>query len=108
MPLAGQSGSFYKKKNMEKQLIGKMLIRVKDLKVPLKNGANKTLTLTGMFIPQNFNIDEIEGDEMWVAEVVIKQGGKRYTSPKNNNTSPEDFLSGEGTKNSDWYNISLL
>ena len=92
------------------KLVGKMLVRVCELNETSKGGDDRThvITFTGMFSPQNFDIKEIEGDEMWVAEVVIKEGGIRFTEPTILSISPEDFLEGEGTSPSCWKNKTKL
>jgi hypothetical protein len=87
---------------MEKVIIGKYLIK----KATLKNG-EVVLTLTGVFHPKNFNIDEInDNDEMWVSGLITTNGLK-FTNPFNS-VSPEDFLSGENQSPKDWKNKSVL
>lgn len=47
---------------MERMLRGKYLVR----KAKLENGT-EVIILSGVFYPQNFNVDEIkDNDEMWL------------------------------------------
>ncbi len=77
-----------------KQLRGKFLLR----KSTLQNGST-VLTMTGVFPSYNFDIED--GDEMWVADVVIQDGGFAFSNPSRE-VSPEDFLSGENQNIKEW------
>lgn len=88
---------------MSKKLRGKYLIK----KSILQNG-EQVLTLTGVFHPSNFSVDEIsDGDEMWVSDIVIEEGGIKFTEP-DNHVSPEDFLSGQNHSPKSWKNKNNL
>ena len=85
---------------MEKILRGKYLLR---------KGTSPTgeqfVTLTGVFKPMNFSLDEIkDNDEMWVSDLVVGPGGIRFHEPINGREqcSPEDFLEGQGQLPRDW------
>jgi hypothetical protein len=82
---------------MEKTLIGKYLVR----KSKTEEG-DEAIIITGVFQPQNFSMDEIDGDEMWVSNLTVLSGGLRFTKPTRLTISPEDFLSGEGQSISEW------
>lgn len=72
-----------------KKLTGKYLVR----KAKLNNGT-PVLILSGVFYP-NFDISEVnDNDEMWVSEIIVSEGGIKFTEPVNNidAISPEDFL----------------
>lgn len=90
---------------MEKILRGKYLVR----RSKLEDGRD-AVTITGIFHPQNFNIDEINGDdEMWVSDIIISSGGLRFTDPIGiDGGSPEDFLDGNMTSPTCWKNKSSL
>lgn len=90
---------------MERILRGKYLVR----KSKLSNG-QEVLTISGVFYPQNFNIDEVkDNDEMWVSDLVVSSGGIRFTDPiGRDGVSPEDFMSGENHSPSDWNNKNKL
>lgn len=85
---------------MEKILRGKYLVR----KSKLENGTD-VIQLTGVFLPQNFNIDEIkDNDEMWVSDIKVLTGGIRFTDPIGSVDagSAEQFLEGNKQSPSDW------
>ena len=84
---------------MERILRGKYLIR----KSKLKNGT-EVVTLSGVFFPQNFSVDEIKNDdEMWVSDIIISSGGIRFTNPiGTDGGSPEDFIDGLNQLPSNW------
>jgi hypothetical protein len=82
---------------MEKVLIGKYLVRRSKT-----DDGKDVVILTGVFQPQNFSIDEIDGDEMWVTNITVQTGGLRFTKPTRLSVSPEDFISGEGQSISEW------
>ena len=90
---------------MEKVLRGKYLVR----KSKLSNGQN-VLTISGVFHPQNFNIDEVkDNDEMWVSDIIISSGGIRFTDPIGvDGGSPEDFISGDNQSPSCWSTKGVL
>lgn len=90
---------------MEKILKGKYLVR----KSKLSNGQD-VLTISGVFHPQNFNIDEVkDNDEMWVSEIIISSGGIRFTDPIGvDGGSPEDFISGNNQSPSCWGTKGVL
>jgi hypothetical protein len=81
-----------------KTLRGKYLVK----KSKLSDGT-EILTLSGVFIPQNFDLDEInDNDEMWVSDIIIS-GGLKFADPiGGDGGSPEDFLSGLNQSTSDW------
>ena len=83
---------------MEKLLKGKYLVR----KSKLEDGT-PIITLTGVFYPKNFNIDDIkDNDEMWVSDIIIGDG-VRFTDPVGiDGGSPEEFLGGENMSPSCW------
>jgi hypothetical protein len=76
---------------MERILRGKYLVR----KSKLENGT-EVLVLSGVFHPQNFNLNEIkDNDEMWVSDIIVSSGGIKFTDPiGTDGGSPEDFISG--------------
>lgn len=84
---------------MEKILRGKYLVR----KSKLENGTD-VITISGVFYPQNFNVDEIKNnDEMWVSDIVVSSGGIRFTDPIGvDGGSPEDFISGVNQSPLNW------
>lgn len=90
---------------MEKILRGKYLIR----KSTTSEG-NKVITLTGVFHPRNFDINEInDNDEMWVSDLIVSTGGIRYTDPVGiDGGSPEDFLEGNNQSPKCWNNKTSL
>jgi hypothetical protein len=91
---------------MEKILRGKYLVR----KSKTDKGED-VLTLTGVFYPQNFELDEIsDGDEMWVSEIHIPNGGIKFTHSLTgvDGGSPEDFLEGINQSPLCWKNKELL
>ena len=90
---------------MSKRLRGKCLVR----KSKLKDGRD-VLVLCGMFIPLNFDIEEISSnDEMWVSDIIIPKGGLKYTDPVSiDDISPEDFLEGAKQSTSNWKTKSSL
>jgi hypothetical protein len=77
-------------------LRGKYLVK----KNKLEDGTH-ILTISGIFRPINFSIDDIaDNDEMWVSDVEVIKGLK-FTDPHSvDGGSPEDFISGENPK--DW------
>jgi len=88
---------------MEKVIRGKYLVR----KAKLENGT-EVLTITGVFHPQNFNLDEInDNDEMWVSDLIVASGGLKFTEPTSF-MSPEDFLEGNGQTPREWKNKEQL
>ena len=76
---------------MERILRGKYLVR----KSKLENGT-EVLVLSGVFHPQNFNLNEIkDNDEMWVSDIIVSSGGIKFTDPiGTDGGSPEDFICG--------------
>ena len=90
---------------MDKILRGKFLVR----KSKLANG-KEVVTLSGVFYPQNFNVDEIkDNDEMWVSDITVSGGGLRFTDPiGTDGGSPEDFISGVNQSPSEWKTKGLL
>ena len=84
---------------MERILRGKYLVR----KAKLENGS-EVITLSGVFYPQNFKVDEIkDNDEMWVSDIIISSGGIRFTDPiDTDGGSPEDFISGMNQSPDNW------
>jgi hypothetical protein len=90
---------------MEKILRGKYLVR----KSKLSDGQD-VLTISGVFYPQNFNIDEVkDNDEMWVSDIIISSGGIRFTDPIGlDGGSPEDFISGNNQSPSCWNTKGVL
>lgn len=87
---------------MERILRGKYLVRPSRLP-----DGTKVLTLTGVFHPTNFNVDDVNGnDEMWVSDIIIS-GGVRFTDSVHTThsvCSPEEFLSGAHQPPSDFKN----
>jgi len=85
-----------------KILRGKYLVR----KTKTKDGSQR-LIITGVFIP-NFDIDTIEdGDEVWISDLKVLEGGIKLKSGENKisptyNKSPEDFLEGNGMDAKSW------
>lgn len=77
---------------MEKILRGKYLVR----KSKLTDGT-PVLTLSGVFYPQNFSVDDVkDDDEMWVSDIIVSEGGLCFTDPiDRDGGSPEDFLEGK-------------
>lgn len=90
---------------MERILKGKYLVR----KSKLENGAD-VIILSGVFHPQNFNVNEIkDDDEMWVSDIIVSSDGLRFTDPIGvDGGSPEDFISGENQSPSSWATKSSL
>jgi len=88
-----------------KNIRGKFLVK----KNILQDG-KPCLIITGICIPKNFDIDSIsDGDEMWVCDLMVLDGGLRFEGAMGGHgPSPEDFLSGEGQKESSWKIISSL
>lgn len=84
---------------MERILRGKFLVRKSKL-----NNGTEVLTLSGVFLPQNFNVNEINSnDEMWVSDIIVPSNGIRFTDPKGTDGgSPEDFISGMNQSPSYW------
>lgn len=84
---------------MERILRGKYLVR----KSKLQNG-DEVITLSGVFHPQNFNVDEIkDNDEMWVSDIIVSTGGIKFTDPIGiDGSSPEDFISGVNQSTLNW------
>jgi hypothetical protein len=84
---------------MERILRGKYLVR----KSKLENGT-EVITLSGVFHPQNFNVNEIkDNDEMWVSDIIVSSGGIKFTDPiGSDGGSPEDFISGSNQSPSYW------
>ena len=84
---------------MERILRGKYLVR----KSKLENGT-EVLVLSGVFHPQNFNLNEIkDNDEMWVSDIIVSSGGIKFIDPiGTDGGSPEDFISGENQSPSCW------
>lgn len=80
---------------------GKYLVR----KTKMNNGT-PVVVLCGIFIPlEEINFDKLsDSDEMWVSDLIVGEGGLRFTEPvtKDGAPSPEDFLSGEGTSPRFW------
>ena len=73
---------------MERKLRGKCLVN----RNTLKNG-EEVLTLTGVFYPVSFNVEDVkDGGEMWVADIIVEEGGIRFTKNESISISPEDFL----------------
>ena len=89
---------------MEKILRGKYLVR----KSKLPNG-QEVLTISGVFHPINFNIDEVkDNDEMWVSDIIVS-GRIRFTDPIGiDGGSPEDFISGINQSPSSWKTKDVL
>jgi hypothetical protein len=83
---------------MERILRGKYLVR----KSKLENGT-EVITLSGVFHPQNFNVNEIkDNDEMWISDIIVSSGMK-FTDPiGTDGGSPEDFISGVNQSPSYW------
>lgn len=91
---------------MDRQLRGKFLVRRSKT-----NTGKEVLTLTGTFHPVNFNISDVNSaDEMWVADVIVCEGGFKFTDCLYSHGvgSPEDFLEGNCQKSSDWQKKELL
>jgi len=83
---------------MEKIIRGKYLVRKKKI----YNGSD-ILIVTGVFYPINFNLNEIgDNDEMWISDLMVIDGGLKFSDPINNNISPEDFLSGKNQMPISW------
>ncbi len=91
---------------MEKILRGKYLVR----KGELKDGS-PIITITGIFRPTNFSLDDVnDNDEMWVSDIIIN-GGLRFTNSTHSShsaCSPEDFLAGTHQLPTDWKNKEPL
>lgn len=88
---------------MNKILRGKYLVR----RAKLEDGT-KVLLISGVFIPQNFNVDDIDpNDEMWVSDIIVSSG-IRYTDLKNDECSPEEFMQGSNSSPKDWKVKRLL
>jgi len=83
---------------MDRIIRGKYLVKKNEL-----NDGTKVITLTGVFHPQNFNVDDIkDDDEMWVSDLIIS-GGLRFIDPiGTDGGSPEDFLSGNNQSPQNW------
>lgn len=77
-----------------KQLTGKCLVR----KVETRNG-DDAIMLCGTFFPKTKI--EIDGDEMWVCDVLVNSGIK-FSEPHNISFSPEEFLEGYCQSPGDW------
>jgi hypothetical protein len=83
----------------ERILRGKYLVRKSTL-----GDGKQVLTLTGVFHPMNFDINEVNSDdEMWVSDIIVSDGGIRFSDPfELDGGSPEDFLAGRMQSPSDW------
>ena len=89
---------------MERKLRGKCLVNINRL----ENG-EEVLTLTGVFYPVSFNVEDVkDGGEMWVADIIVEEGGIRFTKNESISISPEDFLEGESQDSSSWKNKDIL
>jgi hypothetical protein len=85
---------------MERKLIGKFLVRRAT-----NNEGKEVLVLCGSFYPKNFKANEIDsGDEMWVADITIHDGGARFSKVQEgvDAGSPEEFLEGRNQRPEDW------
>ena len=89
----------------EKILRGKYLIR----KSKLTDG-KQVLTISGVFHPMNFDVNEINNDdEMWVSDIIIADGGIRFSDPEGiDGGSHEDFLAGVNQSPDYWKTKSKL
>ncbi len=89
---------------MERILRGKFLVK----KNTMQDGKS-VLTITGVFHPLTFSVDDInDDDEMWVSDIIIS-GGLKFTEPIGlDGGSPEDFLSGNNQSPSNWKNKTTL
>ena len=80
---------------------GKYLIR----KAKTSDGT-PVVVLCGIFVPlEDIDWEKLQdSDEMWVSDLIVGEGGLRFTEPINKTgaPSPEDFLSGEGTSPRFW------
>lgn len=83
-------------------LSGKYLIRKKKIK-----SGEDVVMIVGVFLPDDFNLDGIIGDEMWVSKIEISDG-IRFTDPFALNISPEDFLMGQSQNKEAWRNKTNL
>jgi hypothetical protein len=89
---------------MRKSFKGKFLVR----KSTLTNGT-PVVILCGSFYP-NFDTETLnDDDEMWVAELEVKDGGIRFHEKLGGSqVSPEDFLIGEYQSPDSWKNKEQL
>lgn len=85
---------------MEKILRGKYLVR----RATLEETGQKVLIITGIFHPQNFDVDDVKSnDEMWVSDLIVAPGGIRFSDPLGSDGgSPEDFLNGDAQSPRSW------
>lgn len=87
---------------MRKSFKGKFLVRPNKM----SNGT-PVVVLCGVFLP-NFDTNALSDgngdDEMWVAELEVKDGGLRFHNKVDMNKalSPEDFLEGEHQSPAQW------
>lgn len=85
---------------MDRKLIGKCLVRRSTT-----HDGKPVLVLCGSFIPTNFKVDDVDsGDEMWVANITIHEGGAKFSKIKEGVDvgSPEEFLEGRNQRPEDW------
>jgi len=81
-----------------KTIRGKYLVRIGT-----NEKGEKKIIICGTFDPVDFDIDEInDNDEMWVSDLMIVDGGVKFTGRHHGALSPEDFLEGEFQLPSSW------
>lgn len=91
---------------MKHSFRGKFLVR----KSKTKNN-EEVVVICGVFYPKDLKIKLNSKDEMWVADIEIKDGGIRFEECNTTSTgarSPEEFLEGESQKPQDWNKKSNL
>ena len=84
------------------KLSGKYLVRKKRIK-----SGEEVVMIVGVFLPNDFSLDSINDDEMWVSRIEISDG-IRFTEPIDVCISPEDFLLGKNQNKEDWKNKTTL
>jgi hypothetical protein len=81
-----------------KTIRGKYLVRIGT-----NEKEEKKIIICGTFDPVDFDIDEInDSDEMWVSDLIVIDGGIKFTGRCKGALSPEDFLEGECQLTSSW------
>jgi hypothetical protein len=87
-----------------KTIRGKYLVRVAS-----NANGQKKIIICGIFDPIDFDIESIDTrDEMWVSDLLVMNGGVKFTGKCNGALSPEDFLEGEFHSPSFWSNREEL
>lgn len=89
---------------MRKSFKGKFLVRRNTL-----GDGTPVVILCGVFYP-NFDIKQLNSDdEMWVADLEVKDGGVRFHEKVDSHSfSPDDFLEGEHQNSDCWKNKEQL